>query len=830
MMQINPYIAGNPVGDSDAFVGRADVLREVLRMLRHPQGNALLLFGQRRIGKTSILQHLEARVPQEGPYYTVYFDLQDKAEWPVSRLVTELAQTIASRLDNASPVELEADPLDAFRRVWLPATLATLPEGSALVLLFDEFDVLTDPQGESVAQTFFHYLRKLMDEDRARLKFTFVIGRNVSDLSNIALSLFKGTPHQRVSLLNYEDTVALAKLSEINETLHWSNEAIERVCQLTNGHPFLTQMLCSQVWEQQYEDDPVESPTVMFADVDNAVTTTLDRSGSSLEWLWDGLGPAERVVASALAESGSAPITQEQLGAILQESGVRVIQEFENAAHQLQEWDILEPSDGGYRFRVELLRQWLVEHKPLRLVQEELDRVEPAADHLFRAASGLYRAGKLQEALTPLRQAVVLNPNHIQATLLLAELLLAQNQVDESIENLERLHKLRPSLAQSRLVQALLMRSRETEDEETKLTFYSKILELIPGHPEASSEYQRIWEKRGDDAMENFEFEAAAEAYAKAELDEKAALARKKQALETLDAQAQSFLLDKRWQEAAEIYKQLVAQAIDNQTRHKWELRRDDCREEAKLEDLFAQGSGYLKQGNWEQAQRAFAEIVYIRPRYQNDRQLAAWLLMQSVWEVPTSTAVLRRAWSITFRVARIVLITIGILALSSSVIIGLVWAFRALSTWFISLDLFTNMQWWVSAILVALGLGLLLALIIFFVFPWIKVRTFTPPPKGYVLVCRHGKAERILSTYSIGMSRRANRITIGGNRKKAHIFVSGLKPIEFYITGEEYIAKIFDAERGVIKGTLRDIPTDITTSNMDIRLRIGLDQTKLKC
>jgi len=65
---LNPYVAGNPVGDSPAFVGRADVLREVLRILRRPQDNAIVLYGQRRIGKTSILQHLAAQLPGEGPY------------------------------------------------------------------------------------------------------------------------------------------------------------------------------------------------------------------------------------------------------------------------------------------------------------------------------------------------------------------------------------------------------------------------------------------------------------------------------------------------------------------------------------------------------------------------------------------------------------------------------------------------------------------------------------------------------------------------------------------------------------------------------------------
>ena len=37
MIPINPYIAGNPVGGGEAFIGRADVLREVVRMLRKSQ-------------------------------------------------------------------------------------------------------------------------------------------------------------------------------------------------------------------------------------------------------------------------------------------------------------------------------------------------------------------------------------------------------------------------------------------------------------------------------------------------------------------------------------------------------------------------------------------------------------------------------------------------------------------------------------------------------------------------------------------------------------------------------------------------------------------------
>ncbi len=88
---VNPYITGNPVGGGPALVGRADVLREALRALRRPQNNAIVLYGQRRIGKTSILQHLAAQLPAEGDYRPVYFDLQDKADLSLGRVLQDLA-------------------------------------------------------------------------------------------------------------------------------------------------------------------------------------------------------------------------------------------------------------------------------------------------------------------------------------------------------------------------------------------------------------------------------------------------------------------------------------------------------------------------------------------------------------------------------------------------------------------------------------------------------------------------------------------------------------------------------------------------------------------
>ena len=168
-------------------------------------------------------------------------------------------------------------------------------------------------------------LRGLLTRDPDRLKFVFVICRNVDDLTSIARSLFKGISAYHVSLLNAQETDRLVNLSQQNSTLRWSRDALSRVRELTNGHPFLYPELCSHVWEQAYDKEPKRPPAIALQDIDTAIPDALEASRNTLEWLWDGLPPAARVVASALAAAGPNPISQEDLEHLLRESGVRVV-------------------------------------------------------------------------------------------------------------------------------------------------------------------------------------------------------------------------------------------------------------------------------------------------------------------------------------------------------------------------------------------------------------------------------------------------------------------------------------------------------------------------
>jgi len=544
MFAKNPYAVGNPVGDSSAFIGRTDILWEVLSVLRHPEDNAIVLYGQRRIGKTSVLQELEAQLPKKGAYHPIFFDLQDKAKWSLGRVLQKLAHKISDTLKQETEPDLGADPETTFHQIWLPELLNNLPQTTSLVLLFDEFDVLADPKAKQAGAALFPYLRKILTMNKERLNFVFVIGRKVDDLANIALFLFKGIPNCPVSLLKYEDTVKLVRLAENNNSLHWTEDAIEKVWQLTCGHPFLTQHLCSRVWKRLYEDEPEELPSVTRKEVEEAIPDTLYASRNTLVWLWEGLPPAERIVASALAGAKNQIETQGELEKLLNESGVHgvVIKELKKAPEQLQDWDLIKiPSnkDEKYCFKVELIRRWIAEYRPLNQVQDELDKIEPIAEKQYQAGLGLYHDGQLEQAISQLHQAIQTNPNHIKANQLLADILLTKGQTKEQIKEacdlLEQLYDYQPDAAHARLIQALLLLAQKFEEdtikirfwfynifnnrEEKRLSIYERILTLEPNNPEAKRRKVDILQRQGDEAYKRGNLESALELYQAANLD-----------------------------------------------------------------------------------------------------------------------------------------------------------------------------------------------------------------------------------------------------------------------------------------------------------------------
>jgi len=148
--QFNPYIAGRVVG-SDLFYGRSDILTDIERTLAN---NCFLLYGERRIGKTSMQHQLRERLSKaDDPTYRfipAYIDLQGVAEEDFFRTIAaSIVEHAASLFREQLALRLNEDR-DRYTYRDLNRDLRTildhLKENETrtikLVLLMDEVDTL----------------------------------------------------------------------------------------------------------------------------------------------------------------------------------------------------------------------------------------------------------------------------------------------------------------------------------------------------------------------------------------------------------------------------------------------------------------------------------------------------------------------------------------------------------------------------------------------------------------------------------------------------------------------------------------------------------------
>jgi hypothetical protein len=133
----------------------------------------------------------------------------------------------------------------------------------------------------------------------------------------------------------------------------------------------------------------------------------------------------------------------------------------------------------------------------------------------------------------------------------------------------------------------------------------------------------------------------------------------------------------------------------------------------------------------------------------------------------------------------------------------------------------------WIAGGIVCLGLAVFLGL---YVWPRISIRYVSPPPDVYIAVtARDAAAPELFSVRQVGIQRRSPRVKVGGDKKKADIYVSGLRPVEFTIDVRGDKVVLVDAGKGETKATFRHLSADqVTTSNPGIRLWVAAKRSTL--
>jgi tetratricopeptide (TPR) repeat protein len=474
---LNPYVAGGALNDPSGrgFYGREDVFAFIRSALASVQRTPILLYGHRRIGKSSILRQLPNHLPPD--FVCVYFDLQGKAAMELDGVLFGVARAIADALAVPRPSEEDAREHTFGEKILGKAAHLLGGRLDRLVLLFDEFDVIDEriAGANAAARRFMGFLADLMSHDR-RPGYIFVVGRKSEELSEELNSrILKDCLQMRIGRLDRERTFRLIQ-KPAEMVLQFTEHALRRIYDLTAGHPFCTQALCWCIWSGVVSGTPPQAVEVDEAAVDAALLPAIDQAQNGLNWIYDGLSePAHRLWLSAMAAvedartgRGAEPFA---IDMALREAKIAVDSGMTPVVRDLERWDVITSSSKGYRFTVPMIGLWIRLERPLLKLEREARFANPRAFKYYETAVEAYEKWnakakeeldskkELEAAISDYRRALEANPVFPEAMVGLATALRARREpgdLVEAVEVYERNRDLDANASPGALLQALV--------------------------------------------------------------------------------------------------------------------------------------------------------------------------------------------------------------------------------------------------------------------------------------------------------------------------------------------------------------------------------------
>ncbi|KAM3092955.1 tetratricopeptide repeat protein [Phormidesmis sp. 146-35] len=529
--QRNPYIIGRPITESELFFGR-DTLFQFIADNLVQGAQVILLHGQRRIGKSSVLAQIPNFVDLEG-FEFVPLSLEGDSQKPLAEVLHELARDSLEHFDLMGQVELPSIALlkhkpKLFADRFLPDLRKALKTQN-LVLLLDEFDALADYDSEAAPGHLFPYLQAAVYEHK-ELFIIPVVGRQLHELPRL-LGLFREAPNQEVGFLDNRSAEQLIT-QPARGVLEYTPDTIAAILELSAGHPYFTQLICFALFAQAREENRWK---ITRADVQRVVDNgegtgrgrAIELGEGGITWFWDGLPLPERVVFSAaaeipelkLAKIGEAATLRDEYLALqfteaeplelLVDCGVMLTETLRQAELNLFEWKFLQPvpmrtSRSGtsipprmaaYRVTIELVRRWLVRKHSIRREIWQLEHLNAEAHHLYETVKALRQTATTVNVLSGLSRVLNLNPNHFGALFELAESLTELRQFSQALKHYDRAYQVDPIRAKDGYLLALHNYGEELREEghlEDAIDVLEKALEIDPDNEEIEELLEKV--------------------------------------------------------------------------------------------------------------------------------------------------------------------------------------------------------------------------------------------------------------------------------------------------------------------------------------------------
>ena len=286
----NPYVERNGLKPLQMFYGRDNELYEIASFIGHHQSVSIV--GQRRIGKTSLMQHLirgetRARLKLGPEFLLVYQDCAQLPDGEEPEVISELCVEIAAALrvegHEAEPALKQVLDLPT-KLTFRQAMLKLKQRGLRVVLMLDEFEQLAaNPKLDSSFYIGWRAIASSHDLVFLTASARPLIDLTLSEISKGALS----SPFFNIFHVIHLGLMTKFEARDLIRTpMEASGRAIskqleEYIYRLVGGHPFALQIACFHAWNNP-------------DDLHQIARRTREELDHHFEYYWKHLTPAER--------------------------------------------------------------------------------------------------------------------------------------------------------------------------------------------------------------------------------------------------------------------------------------------------------------------------------------------------------------------------------------------------------------------------------------------------------------------------------------------------------------------------------------------------------
>ena len=361
----NPFVAGQPLKarDHDLFKGRKDIIVAIEENIINPgQRPALLLYGRRRIGKTSTLLSLPRLLSSQ--FVPVFIDCQD-AKWRDGDgpFCYHLAASVYAALQQRDLAGTARRPqLEQFERYAFTRLGEYLDEIEDLsrraywqvLLTLDEYEKLEEGiSARKITTEVLNQLRNIV-QHRERIVVLFSGSHRFEEKKTVNWSDYLiNVKTLELSFLAPEDAREL--ITEPVPVLQYESGVVERILELTHCQPYLLQAVASDLVNY------LNSQGRMLATADDleiAVEKVLVTAQAYFFYTWtEDCSEAEREVLRIIATGETKRLT---------------VAEHQAALQSLCHKEIIERRGDDYRLTLELFCRWILKN--------QMDHALPAGD------------------------------------------------------------------------------------------------------------------------------------------------------------------------------------------------------------------------------------------------------------------------------------------------------------------------------------------------------------------------------------------------------------------------------------------------------------------